>query len=298
MITVENVSFSYPDGPEILHDVNLQIKDGEFVAIMGENGAGKTTLIKMFNGLLKPDEGRVLIDGTPTKTPPKKLHRFRVHRDVDRSVAQLSRNVGLIFQNPDHQLFAETVAEELAFSLRNFGFSEDVTQRRITSLLTALDLDRYASSSPFILSGGERKRVALAAVLAWDPKHVVMDEPTIGQDFLQKDRLRNFIVQLESQGKTVIIVTHDIEFVAECKPRVVLLSQGRVIGDGPAVNILTNSTLIDRASLVMPQIASLMNNLQELHAPPDIIDAYSAREFLRDKLHKVQSVEGLRTGGQ
>ena len=124
MITVENVSFSYPDGPEILHDVNLQIKDGEFVAIMGENGAGKTTLIKMFNGLLKPDKGQVLIDGTPTKTPPKKLRRFSLHRNVDRSVAQLSRNVGLIFQNPDHQLFAETVAEELAFSLRNFGFSD------------------------------------------------------------------------------------------------------------------------------------------------------------------------------
>lgn len=272
MISVENVSFSYPGGPEVLHNLNLRINDGEFVAIMGENGAGKTTLVKMFNGLLKPAQGRVLVDGVET---------------CERSVAQLSRNVGLIFQNPDHQLFAETVAEELAFSLRNFGFKEEVIQRRVTNLLTALDLERYAASSPFVLSGGERKRVALAAILVWDPKHVIMDEPTIGQDYLQKDRLRNFIMQLQSQEKTVVIVTHDVEFVAECKPRVVLLSQGRVIADGSAVNILTDRHLVEQSSLVMPQIANLMNSLKDLQAPPGIIDAYSAREFLKDRLRRV-----------
>ena len=271
MISIENVSFNYPNGPEVLHDLNLRINDGEFVAIMGENGAGKTTLVKMFNGLLKPVQGRVLVDDVET------------HK---RSVAQLSRDVGLIFQNPDHQLFAETVEGELAFSLRNFGFSENVIQRRVTNLLTALDLERYATSSPFVLSGGERKRVALAAILVWDPKHVIMDEPTIGQDYLQKDRLRHFIMQLESQEKTVVIVTHDVEFVAECKPRVILLSQGKVIADGSAVEILTNRRLIEQSSLVMPQIASLMNTLSDLQAPPGIIDAYSAREFLKDRLRR------------
>lgn len=269
MISIENVSFNYPNGPEVLNGLNLRINDGEFVAIMGENGAGKTTLVKMFNGLLKPVRGRVLVDGVETH---------------QKSVAQLSRDVGLIFQNPDHQLFAETVQGELAFSLRNFGFSEDVVQRRVTNLLTALDLERYATSSPFVLSGGERKRVALAAILVWDPKHVIMDEPTIGQDYLQKDRLRHFIMQLESQEKTVVIVTHDVEFVAECKPRVILLSQGKVIADGSAIDILTNRRLIEQSSLVMPQIASLMNNLSDLQAPPGIIDAYSAREFLKEKL--------------
>jgi len=272
MISVENVNFAYQGGTEVLHNVNLQIKDGDFVAIMGENGAGKTTLVKMFNGLLKPVQGRVLVDGDAT---------------TKKSVAQLSRNVGLIFQNPDHQLFAETVSEELAFSLRNFGFSEEVIRGQVTKLLTALDLERYTTSSPFVLSGGERKRVALAAILAWDPKHVVMDEPTIGQDYLQKDRLRNFIVQLQSQGKTIVIVTHDVEFVAECKPRVVLLSRGQLIADGPAVNILTDPSLIERASLVMPQIATLMRKLNDLDAPSGIIDAYSAREFLREKLRDV-----------
>jgi energy-coupling factor transport system ATP-binding protein len=269
MILIENVGFHYTTGPEVLQNVNLQINDGEFIAIMGENGAGKTTLVKMFNGLLKPTHGNVLVDGTNTR---------------EKSVAQLSRNVGLIFQNPDHQLFAETVGEELSFSLRNFGFREDVIQRRVTTLLTALDLERYEKSSPFVLSGGERKRVALAAILSWDPKHVIMDEPTIGQDYLQKDRLRNFIVQLVSQGKTVVIVTHDVEFVAECKPRIVLLSHGEIVADGPAADILTNPPVVQQASLVMPQIATLMKGLGDLGPTQNIIDAYSAKSFLTGKL--------------
>ena len=278
MISVENVSFHYPGGAPVLKNVDLEIKDGEFVAIMGENGAGKTTLVKMFNGLLKPAEGKISVDGVDTR---------------EKSVAQLSRGVGLIFQNPDHQLFAETVTEELSFSLRNFGFKEDVVKRRVTSLMNTLDLDRYSNSSPFVLSGGERKRVALAAILVWDPKHVIMDEPTIGQDYLQKDRLRNFIVQLVSQGKTIIIVTHDVEFVAECKPRIVLLSHGEIIGDGTAAAILTNPALVEKASLVMPQISSLMGTLRDLEPPTDIIDAYSAREFLSGKLNKTAEARQL-----
>jgi len=281
MISVENVRFHYPGGPDVLNNVSLQIKDGDFVAIMGENGAGKTTLVKMFNGLLKPTEGTISVDGIGTD---------------EKSVAQLSRDVGLIFQNPDHQLFAETVAEELSFSLRNFGFSEDVVQRRVTSLMNTLDLDRYSASSPFVLSGGERKRVALAAILAWDPKHLVMDEPTIGQDYLQKDRLRNFILQLLSQGKTIIIVTHDVEFVAECKPRVVLLSHGQIVGDGPAAEILTDSTLVEKSSLVIPQIAKLMRTLQNLAPPADIIDAYSARDFLASKLRSAATGSSEKRG--
>ena len=269
MISVENVNFHYPGGPEVLREVNLKIGDGEFVAIMGENGAGKTTLVKMFNGLLKPTEGKVTVDGVNTR---------------EKSVAQLSRDVGLIFQNPDHQLFAETVTEELSFSLRNFGFDQEVIDRRVNTLLNTLDLDRYRSSSPFVLSGGERKRVALAAILVWDPKHVIMDEPTIGQDYLQKDRLRHFILQLLSQGKSIVIITHDVEFVAECKPRVVLLSHGTVIGDDVAAKILTNPSLVEKASLVLPQISSLMNRMEDLAPPPEIIDAYSAREFLAKKL--------------
>jgi energy-coupling factor transport system ATP-binding protein len=269
MISVENVTFHYPGGQDVLRGVDLEIKDGEFVAVMGENGAGKTTLVKMFNGLLKPDQGVVKVDGVETST---------------KSVAQLSRDVGLIFQNPDHQLFAETVAQELGFSLQNFGFSEEVIQRRVATLLNALDLERYEKVSPFILSGGERKRVALAAILVWDPKHVIMDEPTIGQDYLQKDRLRNFIVQLVSQGKTIVIVTHDVEFVAECRPRVVLLSKGKVIADGPAASILTDPSIVEQGSLAMPQISTLMASLADFGGRREMMDAYSARDFLTEKL--------------
>jgi energy-coupling factor transport system ATP-binding protein len=272
MITIEDVSFHYSGTTsDVLNDVTLNIGDGEFVAIMGENGAGKTTLVKMLNGLLKPTKGRVLVDNVNTR---------------ERSVAQLSRDVGLIFQNPDHQLFAETVSEELSFSLRNFGFSEEVIHRRVHHILASLDLEKYTKSSPFVLSGGERKRVALAAILVWDPKHIIMDEPTIGQDYLQKDRLRNFIIQLISQGKTVVIVTHDVEFVAECKPRVILLSKGEVIADGPAPRILTKSALLEKASLLRPQIAELMQRLNSVISPPDIIELYAAREFLTPKLSK------------
>jgi len=265
LICVENVNFHYPGSLDVLHNVSLKIDDGEFVAIMGENGAGKTTLVKLFNGLLKPDSGSILIDNVNSR---------------DASVAELSRQVGLIFQNPDHQLFAETVEEELRFSLKNFGFKESMIQNRITSMLTALGIEQYVNTSPFLLSGGERKRVALASILVWDPKHVIMDEPTIGQDYTQKDRLRNFITQLISQKKTVIVVTHDIEFIAECKPRVVLMSKGRIIADGPAESILTDQRIVEEASLVLPQMTQLMRSIAELHAPRHIIDVYSALGFI------------------
>ncbi len=269
MIETEELRFAYPSSPEVLLGIDLTINDGEFVAIMGENGAGKTTLVKTFNGLLMPTVGKVKVDGLDTR---------------EASVARLSRDVGLVFQNPDHQLFSETVKEELAFSLRNFGYDEETIQRRVTSILETLDLSRYAESSPFILSGGERKRVALAAVLVWNPKHIILDEPTIGQDYQQKDRLRNFIVQLNTQGKTVIIITHDVEFVAECKPRIVLLSRGKVIGDRPAEELLSDEPLLDKASLTRPQIGALMHELREFGLPESAIDVYSAQQAILHSL--------------
>jgi energy-coupling factor transport system ATP-binding protein len=265
LIEVEGLVFRYPNGFEALRGVDLRIGDGEFVAIMGENGAGKTTLVKHFNGLLKPTLGRVLIDGVDTR---------------DASVAELARSVGLVFQNPDRQLFSETVREEVAFALRNFGFSEEIVSKRVERILGMLDLSEYANTSPFLLSGGERKRVALASVLVWDPKHVILDEPTIGQDHLQKERLRDFIMQINDQGKTVVIVTHDVEFVAEAKPRVVLMSKGEIVGDGRAEEVLSDRDLVDRASLIRPQISELADSLSDKGLPRGLIDAYSARSAI------------------
>jgi energy-coupling factor transport system ATP-binding protein len=275
MIEARDVCFTYPNGVEALKDVSVTVQDGEFVAIMGQNGAGKTTLVKHFNGLLKSTKGRVLVDGVDVKKV---------------SVATLARNVGFVFQNPDHQLFSETVEEEISFALRNFGFKEDVTKNRVTWALNLLSLTQYRTTSPFMLSGGERKRVALASILAWDPKILILDEPTIGQDYQQKEKLRQFILQMRTQKKTIIMVTHDVEFVAECNPRVLLMREGKITADGEATEILTNPQILNAASIVPPQIAQifleLAPQLPELELPKNIIDVYEAREILLKALEK------------
>jgi len=275
MIEVNNVFFTYPNGVEALNGVSLTIRNSEFVAIMGQNGAGKTTLVKLFNGLLKPTKGEVLIDGVNT-------------REV--SVANLARKVGFVFQNADHQLFCETVKEEAAFALRNFGFKERTVRKRVNWALNLLDLTEYRQASPFMLSGGERKRVALASVLAWNPKILILDEPTIGQDHQQKEKLRQFIVQLNAQGKTVVVVTHDVEFVAECAPRIVLMAQGNIVADGIAEEILTDRDLVTKASIVPPQITQIFLELEDLGLPNKVINVHDGERvlfnFLEGQLHE------------
>jgi len=275
MIKVKDVFFTYPNGVEALNGVSLTIRNGEFVAIMGQNGAGKTTLVKLFNGLLKPTKGEVLIDGASTQKV---------------SVANLARKVGFVFQNADHQLFCETVEQEAAFALRNFGFKEKTVQKRVKWALNLLDLTQYRQASPFMLSGGERKRVALASVLAWNPKVLILDEPTIGQDHQQKEKLRQFIVQLNAQGKTVVVVTHDVEFVAECAPRVVLMAQGNIVADGSAEEILTDRGLVTKASIVSPQITQIFLELEDLGLPNKVINVHDGGRvllnFLEWRLHE------------
>lgn len=273
MLEVKGVHFSYPSGVEALKGVTLTVKNGEFLAIMGQNGAGKTTLVKHFNGLLKPSIGQVLVDGVET---------------TKTSVAALARNVGFVFQNPDHQLFSETVEEEISFALKNFGYDAETVEKRITWALNLLGLTEYRKTSPFMLSGGERKRVALASVLAWDPQILILDEPTIGQDHQQKENLRQFIIQLQSQGKTIVIVTHDIEFVSECNPRVLLMREGKVVADGAGKEILTNPEVLFESSIVLPQITQVFIKLSSLGLPKNIIDVYEARDVLLKTLEAKQ----------
>lgn len=265
MIVVDDVHFSYPSKVEALKGVSLTINDGDFVAIMGQNGAGKSTLVKHFNGLLKPTSGSVRVNGVET---------------IKSSVAALSRNVGFVFQNPDNQLFSETVEEEIAFALKNFGIESEVIEKRVTWALNLLSLEQYRKTSPFLLSGGERKRVALASVLAWDPQMLILDEPTIGQDHEQKEKLRQFIMQMQTQKKTVVTVTHDVEFVAECNPRVVLMKEGKIVADGAGKDILTDPALLEMSSIVLPQIAQIFTKLSPLGFPKDIIDIYEAKEII------------------
>lgn len=276
MIKVEDLYFKYPLGAESVRGVSLEIDDQEFLAIMGENGAGKTTLVKHFNGILKPTTGNVFVNELNTKKV---------------SVAELSRDVGLVFQNPDHQLFCETVEDEITFGLKNFGFNEKTIVDRVEWSLNLLGLTKYRKSSPFMLSGGERKRVALAAVLAWNPEVIVLDEPTIGQDYGQKEKLRQFISQINSEGKTVVVVTHDVEFVVECNPRVVLMSKGRILADGPARKILTDCELLAKASIIPPQIVRLFHYLKDYDLPENIMDTHEAIGILEDFIKKGKSLE-------
>ncbi|MGY5853078.1 MAG: ABC transporter ATP-binding protein [Candidatus Thorarchaeota archaeon] len=239
MIVLEDIHFKYEGIYTALKGVSLQIDDGERIAIMGTNGAGKTTMIKHMNGLLRPDSGRVFLDGEDTK---------------HLSIAEMARKVGLVFQSPDHQLFLDSVRKEVTFGLKKLGFSDDEATERCKDTLTHLSLEGFSERSPFSLSGGERKRVALATVLATRPRILALDEPTIGQDALQKERLSHLLLEMNREGKTVIVVTHDIEFVIEHFPRTVAMANGQIVADGPTGSVLSNDAVLEATSLTQPQL--------------------------------------------
>lgn len=238
-----------------MQKINLEIESGEIVALMGENGAGKTTLLKHLNGLLKPTSGRVLIDGVDTRHS---------------TVASLSRRVGIVFQNAEDMFFCPTIAEELAFALNNFRFHGEVVKRRVEWALKFMELEEYRDKSPFLLSGGEKKRLALAIILAWSPDIVALDEPTVGQDMLQKEKMIQIIKQANQQGKTIIISSHDIEFIADLRPRIILMSRGRIVKDGAAEEVLTDIPLLYECRLIPPQMVSLTSKLDFLGFNPKL----------------------------
>lgn len=271
MIEVKDVWYTYPNGVQAIKGVDLSVEDGELAAIMGENGAGKTTLVKHFNGLLKPQKGSVLVDGVDTRSL---------------SVAKLARKVGLVFQNPDHQLFEETVEKEVKFAMVNFGYPREVIEKRCDLVLDIFNLKPYKDQSPLALSSGERKRVALAAVLSYDPDVLILDEPTIGQDYSQKRRIGGEVKLLQAQGKTVIIVTHDVEFVVEHIPRTIVMSRGRVIADGSTRAVLTKRKVLKEANLLPPQITELAWHLSDRGLPRDMMTVQEAKESLLKLLNK------------
>ena len=264
MIEFRDVTFVHQNGVRALDGVSLKIGSGEAVAIVGENGAGKTTLVKHVTGLLKPSAGTVLVDGVNTK---------------DTSTAKLSRKVGVAFQNPDHQLFSESVEEEMAFALRNFGFPGEVVDQRVTWGLNLFGLEEYRKSSPLVLSGGEKKRLTLACILAWDPEVVILDEPTVGQDSIQKEKLAETTRMLTSSGKTVVVVSHDIEFLWPMQPRVVVMKAGKVVGDGPAAGIMQDRGVLDPARVAQPHLVEFYQSLAVRPGAP-FVDPLEARRWL------------------
>jgi len=246
LIEFRDVTFVHQTGVKALDGVSLDIADGELLAVVGENGAGKTTLVRHINGLLKPQDGSVRVDGQNTR---------------ETSTAALARYVGVAFQNPDHQLFSDSVEKEVSFALRNFGFEEARIAERVDWALDYFSLQQYRRSSPLILSGGEKKRLTLATILAWDPRVVILDEPTVGQDAVQKEKLAETARSLHSSGKTVIIVSHDVEFLWSLQPRVVVMSRGKVVGDGPSSQVMLDHNLLASARVVQPQLVKLYENL-------------------------------------
>jgi len=261
LIEVDSLYFKYPLSKDFtLKDVNLKIKLGEIVGIMGGNGSGKTTLIKHFNGLLKPTKGSVKVFGKDTR---------------EESVAYFSKKVGLVFQNPGHQLFSDTVWNEVAFALKNFGFDEEIIKKRVKWALEFFNLIQYKDVSPLLLSGGEKKRLCLASVLAWDPDFIILDEPTVGQDFLQKEKLREIIKMLTTQNKTVIIVSHDVEFIWLLQPRIILISNGMIVKDGDCRKIFSDSKALEGCGITKPQLVELYEELFPLidKPPIDLLEA-------------------------
>ena len=220
-IEIKRLRFSY-NGQQTLRGIDLTIHSGEFVAIVGRNGAGKTTLLKQCIGLLKPDDGQVRILGMNTAQTP---------------VERLARRVGYVPQNPNALLFADTIAQELAFTRHAQGMPADDD----TALLDTLGLSGMRDRYPRDLSAGERQRVALASVLVSDPDLILLDEPTRGLDYEQKASLIRFLQAQNQSGKTVVVVTHDVEMVAQCAERVILMGDGEIVLDGPVREVMTAS---------------------------------------------------------
>ena len=268
LIEFRDVSFVHQTGVTALSDVNLTVRKGETVAIVGENGAGKTTLVRHTNGLLKPTKGSVLVDGVETRQT---------------TAAALSRKIGIAFQNPDHQLFSESVESEVKFAMRNFGFPDSQISERLDWALDFFGLTQYRKSSPLVLSGGEKKRLTLACILAWDPEVVVLDEPTVGQDALQKAKLAHIFQTLQSTGKTIIVVSHDVEFLWPIQPRLLVMSGGRVVADGPMPNVMADKGLLEGARVTQPQLLRLYSGLSRRPQSP-FLDVEGARRWVGEGL--------------
>ncbi len=249
-VETKKLWYTYPQGPVALRDIDLRIYEGEFIAIIGRNASGKTTLIKHLNGLLKPTKGTVIVNGIDTRTV---------------TVADLARRVGFVFQNPNDHLFADTVEEEVAFALKNRGVAREITSAKVDEMLERFHLTEYRKEYPRSLSGGERQRVAMASIMVNEPQILVLDEPTRGMDYKLKSELMVCLREYASRGNTVVLVTHDIETVAEYADRVILISEGQIVVDGSRHEVLSEALLFS------PQINRLVQSWTEYGVPGDIL---------------------------
>lgn len=259
-----------PLATEALRGVTLEIQEGEFFGLIGQTGSGKSTLIQHLNGLLKPTRGSVEVDGQNLWERGTNLKAIR-------------QKVGLVFQYPEHQLFEETVFADVAFGPRNMGLPEEEVKERVEEALAMVGLDgEIADRSPFELSGGQKRRVAIAGVLAMRPKYLILDEPTAGLDPMGRQEILGEISALQQQGVTVVLVSHNMEEVARLVSRLAVMHDGRLIAQGTPAEVFSKGELLEEVGLALPQIAQLMHRLRErgLDIPVDIYTVEEAREAI------------------
>lgn len=273
-IRVEDLVHIYQAGTplatEALKGITLEIQEGEFFGLIGQTGSGKSTLIQHLNGLIKPSRGLVQVDGQNLWERGANLKEIR-------------QKVGLVFQYPEHQLFEETVFADVAFGPRNMGLAEAEVKERVEEALAIVGLDgEIADRSPFELSGGQKRRVAIAGVLAMRPKYLILDEPTAGLDPMGRQEILGEISALQRQGVTVVLVSHNMEEVARLVSRLAVMHDGKIIAQGRPEEVFSKGDLLEEVGLALPQIAQLMHRLRErgLDIPVDIYTVGEAREAI------------------
>lgn len=256
MIKAENVNYIYQQGMpferQALYDVNIEIKDGSLVALIGHTGSGKSTLIQHFNALVKPTSGKIIINGIDVTAPKADLRLVR-------------KTVGLVFQYPEHQLFEETVYKDIAFGPKNMGFSDEEIDKRVRESAALVGLkEKHLTRSPFDLSGGQKRRVAIAGVLAMNPKVLILDEPTAGLDPKGRDEILATIKKLHEENKEMIIifVSHSMEEVAKTAERVIVMNDGHVEMQGTVAEVFAQAEHLQKIGLNVPQVTLLTDKLR------------------------------------
>ena len=245
LIEVDNVSFAYTEGIPVRKNVTFSLNSGS-VAIIGQNGSGKTTLVKLLKALLKPNTGDIFIKGVNTK---------------ETTAAKLAKTVGLVFQNPNDQIFKNKVLDEVMFGPLNIGQSMEEARKNAIKALETVSLVDKKEENPYDLSLSERKLVSIASILSMDTDIVILDEPTIAQDYLGKAKIRSIVHELVQRGKLVITITHDMDFVGECFQRVIVLSEGQLLLDGPAREVFSKEDVLRSANLEPPYVTQLSKTM-------------------------------------
>ena len=249
MIEVRNLKYAYNSEYKALKGVSLKVERGEMVALLGKNGAGKSTLFLHLNGIFEPDEGQVFIDGEELKYDKKSLLKFR-------------QKVGIVFQNPDDQIFAPTVEEDVAFGPLNLGLSMEEVQDRVEDALARVGMSGYEKKAPHHLSGGQKKRVAIAGILAMKPEVMVLDEPTAGLDPQGVVDLSRLLRELNEEGITILISTHEVDLVPNYAEKVFVLVDGLLIAEGTPKEIFAKPEILEQANLKVPIVTDLFQQLE------------------------------------